>query len=116
MGMGAAATDKHWEGSDVLLLESVAVAVTNSPAETGTRKLAVKLALPLPSVARFLVPRNVSPSPLPEGSHTLFEKNSSLKYRAGRAVESSLNGNAAADSTGEYGEVLEVVSAAITVP
>ena len=60
---GTAATDWHAENSEVLLLRSVAVAVTTSPTVTVVAKLAVKPALPVPSVVTSLKPRNVSPSP-----------------------------------------------------
>ncbi len=80
VGTGAAATEKHAENSDVLLFGSVAVAVIKSPTPTVAPKVAVKLALPFPSVVTSLKPKKVSPSPLPEGSQALLEKNSSLNW------------------------------------
>src|SRR6185295_8314236 len=70
------------ENSDVLPLGSVAVAVTDlQPTFVGT--VMVKLALPLASVATAAKPIKVSPSPWPEGSQAVFEKNSRLKIVRG---------------------------------
>ena len=55
------ATVAHWENSEVLLLGSVAVALTDVPVGNVAGKLTVKLALPLPSVVATVDPRNVSP-------------------------------------------------------
>ena len=67
-------TRKHCENSDVLPLESVAVAVINWPQGSGV--VNVKLALQLESVEIVIEPMKVCPSPLPLGSQALFEKNS----------------------------------------
>ena len=61
------------------MLALVAVAATTCPGVTDTGRLAVKLALPLPSVVTFCAPRYVRPSPLPEASQLVSEKNSRRK-------------------------------------
>jgi hypothetical protein len=65
------------ENSDVLLLESVAVAVISRPDGNVIGKVTLKLVFPLPSVITVVEPIKVSPSPLPEGSQAALEKNSS---------------------------------------
>jgi hypothetical protein len=69
----------HEENSDVLLLGSVAVAVIELPlmAAVGTEKL--KLALQDASVVTLVAPRNVLPSPFPDESQLVLEKNSTRK-------------------------------------
>ena len=64
------------ENSDVLFDGSEAVATTALPAGTLTGSVTLMEALPLPSVMMFVKPRNVVPSPLPDGSQAEFEKNS----------------------------------------
>ena len=75
----AAVTDWHEENSEVLLLGSVAVAVMSWPTVTAAEKAAVKLTLPPSSVVTSLKPRNVSPSPFPDGSHAALAKSSTRK-------------------------------------
>ena len=54
---------------------SVAVALMNCPTGTDELKTIWKLAAPLPSVVTSRLPRYFWPSPKPEGSAVLFEKN-----------------------------------------
>jgi hypothetical protein len=98
VGVGPPATTKQAENSDVVPGEtisprgairrtplvrlggptSVAVAVIACPGTTTVGTVTVKLPLPVPSVTTFegvACPRNVCPSPFPEGSHAVFEKN-----------------------------------------
>jgi hypothetical protein len=65
-------TRAHAENSDVLPALSVAVAVTTLFKGRLTAKVAMKLPGPLTDIA----PRNVSPSPCPDGSQEELEKNS----------------------------------------
>ena len=60
---------------DVSFDGSVAVALMNCPTATETLKTIWKLAAPLPSVVTCRLPRYFWPSPKPEGSANLFEKN-----------------------------------------
>src|ERR1700677_4686177 len=60
---------------EVSFVESVAVALMNCPADTETVKTTWKLAAPVPSVVTWRLPRYFWPSPKPEGSAVLFEKN-----------------------------------------
>ena len=60
-------TVRHRENSEVLPKASVAVAVTNSPAESDDGEK-VEETLPLRSVLTAFWPRKVSPSPKPDGS------------------------------------------------
>ena len=55
---------------------SATVVVMNWPTGTSISKVSEKLMSPSPSVVTNVDPRNVSPSPLPEGSQALLEKNS----------------------------------------
>jgi hypothetical protein len=75
-GMGTAT---QAENSEVLLAGSVAVAVIACPPATATGSVALKGALPVPSVATVMAPRNACPSPWPDASHAALEKNSMLK-------------------------------------
>ena len=59
-------------------LGSVAVDVMNWPGVTATAKNWLIVAL-FPTVVNDIDPRNVWPSPLPEGSQVGFEKNSTRK-------------------------------------
>src|SRR6516165_4910777 len=68
------------ENSDVLLAESVAVAVTSCPAGTTTGIASVKLATPLGPVVTAMVSRNCCPSAIPDGSALGLAKNWSV-YR-----------------------------------
>jgi len=71
--------DRQAESSDVFPFELVAVAVTNEPGETETGNVTLNDAFPEASVVTAVkAPRNVCPSPNPEGSHTGLEKNSSV--------------------------------------
>lgn len=58
--------------------ESVAAEVRNCPGDTATGRMTLIVAL-LPTVVTEVDPRKVWPSPLPEGSHDVFEKNSTVK-------------------------------------
>src|ERR1700738_5588634 len=62
---GASATNTHWENSDVLPEESVAVAVMNWPAGIGAGKemSALIFAFPLLSVVTIVKPTKCCPSP-----------------------------------------------------
>jgi hypothetical protein len=82
--VGAGATVTHCENADVLLAKSVAVAVTKLPAGPGN--VTSKLAFPVPSVARSVAPKNVSPSPKPDGSQAPTAKNSMRKLVDGALV------------------------------
>ena len=64
---------------------SVAVAVMNWPVEIKTGELIRKfiLAFPPPSVVTTIEPMNFCPSPNPEGSQAILEKNSSIKVVLG---------------------------------
>ena len=62
-GAGTLMTWRHRENSDVLPSGSVAVAVRKWPAVAMVESVAVKIALPPPSVVTDVVPRKVSPSP-----------------------------------------------------
>src|SRR6266446_6827901 len=79
--MGGGGPGKNAENSDVsiglpLASSIVAVAVTRSwPGGTGNES-GPKLALQLPSVVTIVEPRKVRPSPKPEGSPSVLEKNS----------------------------------------
>src|SRR5207245_204777 len=79
-------TTLQFENSEVSLLGSVAVAAMNSPGGTAKAKRAVKCAFPLLSVVTVIEPRNVCPSPKPDGSHAVFAKNSSVKVVFGVLV------------------------------
>ena len=61
------------ENSEVLLAAFVAVAVTTWPGVTAVARFTLKLALPEPFVFTVVVPRNVCPSPNPDGSPTALE-------------------------------------------
>src|SRR5690349_16276129 len=83
MGSGTTTGSTAFENCDVSNeVRSVAVAVTTVPAATAGR-LAVNAALPIPSVVTFVNPRNVAPSPKPEGSGAGLLKNSMRKVRSG---------------------------------
>jgi hypothetical protein len=58
-------TTKPAENSEVLLIASVAVAVTIWPSGTATLSEAAKVAVPLPSVVVLMEPRNSCPSGAP---------------------------------------------------
>ena len=62
---------------------SVAVAVTRPPGTIVTGSVTSKDPLPLPSVGTDADPRNVSPSPCPEGSQRRVEKNCTVKLLVG---------------------------------
>ena len=70
------------ENSEVLPFESVAVAVTTSPAGMAA-SVTEKLALPKLSVVTVVSPMNVSPSPKPEGSPVWLRKNSMVNVSSG---------------------------------
>lgn len=63
-------TTAHAENSDVLPLESVAVAVITCPGCTFTGKVTLIGAVQLLSVAISVEPMKVSPEPWPEGWHS----------------------------------------------
>jgi hypothetical protein len=65
------------ENSDVLPLGSVAVAVTTPVAPVG--RVALRTALPEPSVVAVVAPRNVWPSPKKVASQAALAKNSIRK-------------------------------------
>src|SRR3990170_3978543 len=78
-------TGRARENSEVSPVEFlVAVAVTTSPAESAAVK--VKEALPLRLVLTGFSPRNVLPSPKPDGSAVGLEKNWMVKVFLGRLV------------------------------
>src|SRR5437879_3617956 len=72
-------TAAHRENSEVLLPGSVAVAVMHCPRGTVTIKLRLKPASPDEFVVTCTEPRNVCPSPYPEGSGCGLTKNSRWK-------------------------------------
>src|SRR5579885_671801 len=74
-----AVTATQAENSDVSPVASVAVAVMLCPLATATGRVALIVALPEESVGTFTEPRKTCPSPLPDGSHEGFEKNSTRK-------------------------------------
>ena len=76
-------TTVHAENSDVLLFGSVAVAVITSPDCTVTGKVTLIVALQLASVSMSAEPMKVSPSPLPNESHSALSKNSTRKVVLG---------------------------------
>src|SRR5690349_21887273 len=77
VAIGGGTVEMQAENSDVPPSRFWAVAVTNCPAgSAGT--VAVKLPSPLSSVDTCVVPRYVSPSPLPDGSQTGVRNNSML--------------------------------------
>lgn len=59
-----------------LVVPFVAVPVTGEPSVAVGEKVKSKLAVPPPFVVASPVPINVSPSPVPEPSHAVFEKKS----------------------------------------
>src|SRR5258708_740805 len=61
-------TGAHAENSDVLPFGSVAVEVAEAPRATCNGKLAVNAPFPLLSVVTVVWPRNLCPSPYPDGS------------------------------------------------
>ena len=69
-------TDEAAENSDVLPSASVAVEVMNRPRGTAVGKVTEELVVPPASVITLVEPRKFSPSPNPDGSATVFEKNS----------------------------------------
>ena len=71
-------TAKQVENSDVPLAP-VAVAVITRPAGMGAGTTTEKLPFPVAFVTTVARPTNVSPSPLPELSHTALEKSSTVK-------------------------------------
>src|SRR5262249_28032131 len=75
---GAAVPVTTWqlENCEVLLLGSVAVAVTNWPVGTCTPRVTVKAIVPLALVVTTAVSRYFSPSPKPEGWQTALLKKS----------------------------------------
>jgi hypothetical protein len=76
----AAVTVTQCENSDVLFEGSVAVAVIELPTGTGTGKLTeIAASQPAAGVVTLVKPMKTWPSPFPEPSHKLFEKNSILK-------------------------------------
>jgi hypothetical protein len=75
------ATLIHLENSDVLLLESVAVAVIDCPPVAGT--LTLKLTLPPLSLVTIVEARKLCPSPLPEVSQDVFANNWMVKVEFG---------------------------------
>ena len=70
-------TTMHWENSEVSRFGPIAVAVMNWPCGTAVEKVTAKLAPPLSSVVTVVEPSGVWPSPKPEGSQAVLEKNSS---------------------------------------
>jgi len=77
VGVGVAPTTViQAENSEVLLLGSVAVAVTTCPDCTVTGRLTLIIALQLASVGMSLDPMKVSPWPKPEEWHWTLSKNS----------------------------------------
>src|SRR6266542_1019018 len=82
-GRVAKVTLAHAENSDVLPAGSVAVAVMTWPA-VFTGNVTLKAALQEPSVVTVVEPRNLCPSPYPEGSQEGLEKNSIEKVVVGR--------------------------------
>src|SRR6185312_4020125 len=80
------------ENTDVLLFTSVEVAVMKEPGATGTDRTAEMVAMPLLLVVTDCEPRKVCPSPAPDGSHSLLEKNctSRFEFPAPAAVPSIL--------------------------
>jgi len=85
--VGSIVTKRHAENSDVLPAESVAVAVMKDPGGTLTERVVSKPVLHEASVVTETLParppRFVSPSPNPEGSHELLEKNWRMKLEFG---------------------------------
>src|SRR5262249_54541410 len=81
---GPSTTVIHAENSEVLFEGSVAVDVITVEGATGG---SVALKVAPQSVTGFVVtlvkPRNVCPSPLPDGSQAEFEKNSIRKLKPG---------------------------------
>ena len=73
----------------------VAVAVAFAPTGTAAGKVAENVACPALSVVAVAEPRNLAPSPKPEGSHEGLVKNSSLKSPSGD--ESSVPWNVTAE-------------------
>src|SRR5207249_3469727 len=75
-----AVTTLHCENSEVLFPASVAVAVMYSLGLTTALKLTANVAFPELSVLTTCLPRNLSPSPYPEGlSHAVLAKYSIVK-------------------------------------
>src|SRR5687767_6277318 len=83
MSKAARPTCSTWENSDVLPPASVAVALICASDETFDGSVTLKDALPLESVVTKILSRNVSPSPAPDGSTVLFEKNSIVNWEFG---------------------------------
>jgi len=84
VGVGVVPTTTlHAENSEVLLLGSVAVAVTTCPDSTVTGKVTLIVALQLASVGMSAEPMKVCPSPLPEEWHWALSKNSTRKVVLG---------------------------------
>ena len=75
-----ARTARQAENSEVLLPLSVAVAVINAVVGTVMGSVALMRAFPLPFVVTVVKPRYVAPSPYPEASQAVFEKNSMRKF------------------------------------
>ena len=75
VGVTPPATGKHGENSDVLLVGLVAVVKIIWPGATGNT-IGPSVPLHVASVVTFVNPRNVWPSPFPEGSHAALENNS----------------------------------------
>lgn len=76
--VGAATTILQALNSEVLLLGSVAVAVTACPTVTALGTVSAMLAFPLPSVPTVVDPRKTFPSPFPAASQVGTEKNSTV--------------------------------------
>ena len=72
-------TFAHCENSEVLLLGSVAVAVTTCPDCTVTGKVTLNAAVQITTVGMSAEPMKVCPSPLPEEWHWALSKNSTRK-------------------------------------
>src|SRR6266566_7207484 len=72
-------SEVHAENSEVFPAGSVAVAVRRACGETVTGRFTLNVALHEPSVVTSVEPRNVCPSPEPEGSQEALEKNS-IRY------------------------------------
>src|SRR6266542_5922483 len=71
------------ENSELFPAASVAVAVMNDPGATPTGRVTSKFASQETSVVTWAFPRYFSPSPYPEGSHNVLEKNSTRKTELG---------------------------------
>jgi len=79
----AGTTVTHGENSDVSLPSLVAVAVMNCPGATPNGRTTLMRPLQATPVTTLADPMGVFPSPEPDGSQVVFEKNSILKAAVG---------------------------------